>query len=404
MSSSTIFSASTRRTEKKSRRRSESVAAIERVSRDRREPIADYNQDHDVATLICTELSRAILSEPNINLGKFFKSVNDSRRDINKSDTTVLVTAAVLADIGNKTMSDALLAKSRTLTKMYERMNLVSEDVRGMFVTMLFALSPDFVAMIETVIKVAIERSSARGTAKKDDDPLTTALARLTIDKTISPTELRKASSFDRDRALSFEPESRRTSIQKTPISLIDSKDFYTIKEQSQKERHKITESDLLSYNARRRSGESMEFNDVFRTAAEPVSVEVGRSSRRPSDRRGLGYRKQSSPPSSYMSAMNKILGSHNTKSVDLNTGDVSYRRPVVQDFLDSASVSTSVYNAPPDVRSEYDSTPNTSFARKPLPTEYYLPSEVAYSPEANKAVPARKDSFEDLLMRNGFS
>lgn len=404
MSSSTIFSSSSKKTEKKRSRRSESVAAIQRVSKSRREPTADYKAEHDVVTLICTELSRAILLVPNVDLGSFSRTVSDSRRDINKSDTTILVTAAVLANIGNLDMSRELLYKSATLTKIYEKMNLRNDEVRNIFVTMLFALNPDFVAMIERVIKIAIDRSSARGVLRQDDDPLTTALARLTIDKTISPTELRKASSFDADLEPTLEVNSKRASIQKTPISLVSAKDFYEMSTASTKSRHRITESDLMNYSKRRRSGQEQDFEDVFVTAEVPVAIDVAKTMRKPRDRSGLGYIKKSSPPSSYISAMNKILGSHNTKTVDLSTGEVSYRKPVVQDFLDTESVSASVFNQVPDVRSEYDSTPNTSKSMKPLPTEFYLPSEVAYQPEKSTKTITRVDSFELLLRKNGYS
>jgi hypothetical protein len=404
MSTSTVFSRSSRKADRKSSRRSESVAAIERVARSRREPIADYNSDHDVATLICTELSRAILLEPNVNLGSFFKVANDSRRDINKSDSTVLVTAAILATIGNKNMSKQLLNKSMTLTKIYEKMNLHSDEIRDTLVTMLFALSPTFVEMIEKVIKMAINRSADRGVPMKDVDPLYTALARLAIDRTISPVEMRRASSFDADKDPTLRLESKRTSITKTPVAMIGPADFELMAREARAERHRINEKDLRDYAVRRKSGTEIEFEETFRSADAPVAIANSRRTRRMGDRRGLGYTEQASKASEHIAAMNKILGSHTTKSIDITTGEVNYRRPQVTDYLDSESVSGSIFNAPPDVRSEYESTPDTRQAVRPLPTEYYLPSEAdTIVPNSGSNI-RRVDSFEELLRKNGFT
>lgn len=404
MSLSTIFSVASDRGKAKPRKRSESVSAMARVSKNRREPSANYSPDYDVSTLICTEISRAIMLVPNVNLGSFFGMANDARRDINKSDTTILVTAAVLASIGNKEMSKRLLDKSSTLTKIYERMGLNSDEIRNILVTMLFALSPGFVQMIEKVIKLTVDRSSKRGTEKKDDDPMVTALARLTIDNTISPSELRKASSFDVEKEPSFALEAGRTSIQNTPVSLISADDFYKEAEKAKKDRHRISEKDLMSYSVRRHSGDESEFSEVFRSAQEPVAVRSVANSRKTYDRRGLGYTSANRVHPDYISAMNKIIGSHNTKSIDINTGEVSYRKPNVQDFHDSESVSASVYDRPPDVGSEYAPFPAKLVVKKPLPSDLFLPDDIASKVDDDSKTVKKVDSFEMLLREAGYS
>jgi hypothetical protein len=400
-----LISSRTGRTQvdaKRGRKRSESVTGIERVSRDRRNPHAGFSDEHDVATMICVELSRGIFMSPNVSTGVFFKTVSDSRRDINKSDTTLIVACAILDHIGNKVMADKLLSKSSTLSKYYQKMNLDNAEVRKLFVTMLFALSPDFASMIEKVLIIALQRSSADATAKKDESPVVSAFARLTIDKDITPTELRRAGSFDKDKELSLSPESRRFSIQNTPLEYYSPTVVDAIKESNERRRKTIKDADLIAYAGRRRSGTERDFSEVFPSAVEPVAVEVARNARKLGNRRGVGYLTTSVADANYVDAVNRILGSQNVKSVDLDTGNVRYRKPVVTDFLDSTSVSESVYNKVPDVASEYNPLPDMSEVKRPLPTEYYLPSTIAPSEVTIRPKVDRKDSFEELLKAEG--
>lgn len=280
------------------------------------------------------------------------------------------------------------------------------KDTREMFVTMLFALSPNFVALIEKTIKIAVDRSSAKGSPTKDHDPLEAALARLTMTKDIKNTELRRSSSFDSDKEISLEGESRRTSIARTPKHMIAEGSFTAAAEEASKTLTSIRSRDLYEFNRRRRSGDRIEFRDTFRSAAEPVSVTMERDAnvRHSYDRRGIGYADSREGQSALISSMNQVLGSLNTKSVDYSTGEVHYRKPQVQDFLDSESVSASVYRTAPDVASEYETTINTGAAKKPLPTEYYLPSTVGSDVTVVAKKLNRVDSFEELLRQEGYA
>jgi hypothetical protein len=400
-----LFSSKTSRTQQEvrgRRKRSESVSGIKDVAKERRNPFVNYSEDNDVVTMICAELGRGILMSPKVDTGILFKTSADSRRDINKSDTTVLITCAILDHIGNKEMSSRLLNKSSTISRYYDKLNLNNNEVRTMFVTMIFALSPDFVAMVEKTLILTIERSSSQATAKRDDDPMTTALAKLTISKEMTPRELRRAGSFDDEKQLSLSPEAKRFSLQATPTEYYAPSLRDAINKSERNRRHRIVEGDLINYNVRRRSGTEMDFSEVFPSAIPPVAIEVAESSRRPKDKRGLGFQSRHKEENEHIQAMNRILGSHNVKSVDLNTGEIRVRKPNVTDFLDSESVSGSIFDKVPDVESVYNSTPDTKDVKRPLPTEYYLPSVAAESKVTVKSKLARVDSFEELMKREG--
>lgn len=400
-----MFSSLSRTTERtdrtaRPRRRSESVSALKRVKDSSRIPAVRIDDESDVATLVCKEIGRAMMMDSTMNMGVFLKSASNARRDIGMSDATVLISVAVLNHVGNTNMAEKLLSKSATLSKYYERMGLKDAVVREMLVTMLFALNPLFVEMLEKCVKMAMDRSTASRRGPDRSEEMSNALSLLTLEGAITTDEYVKALEDTPASAVSLEPEARRFSLQRTPIDMIAPSDSASVVEAKPKKRYRINEEDLRAYGRRRNSGNEIEFDQVFFSAKKPVMVET----RNPRDRTGLGYSRapRTKNDEDHIAAMNRILGSQSIASANLETGEVTRRRPRVMDFIESEAISQSVLISAPDLASNVETTVNTSSAKAPVPTDFGLPrSTFDYDARTNKRV-ARVDSFEELVRSEG--
>jgi hypothetical protein len=380
---------------KRVRRRSESVSGIKKVKEKRRLPAVNLDDEIDVATLVCTEISRAIMLAPDLNLGTFFKTSSNSRRDINISDATLIISTAILAHIGNKRMSDRLLNKSATVNEYYTKMGLKDPIVREMMVTMLFALTPAFAKMVETSIRLSLDRSALETTHPKADSDVSKALIAIGDEGLLKNTELEIIASEPSGRASSVYMRDRRDSIQRTPTELITPDDSASVITSVKRE---ITgEKDIMSYINRKKRGVIMKFEEQFPLARRPTVVNFN------NNKAGIGYKQEVKTDrrtsDSWAKEMNNILGSQTILSIDHNTGKESRRRPRVEDYLDSEPVAASVLNSPPDVRSTVEH--NYSFDKVDFPsyvkTESYLPRSVVGSELSNNKNVQVKDSLEEL-------
>jgi len=396
------FSRTTDRSDRtvRPRRRSESVSAINRVKDSNRIPAVKIGSESDVATLVCLEVSRAMMMVPAMNMEVFLKSATHARRDIGMSDSTVLISVAILSHIGNEEMAEKLLSKSATLTKYYDRMGLKDKVTRGMLVTMLFALNPLFVDMLEKTVKITMDRSSSERRGPDTESEVSNALSLLTLEGTITAAECVKAMEDSPELAISLSPEARRFSIQKTPTEMIAPADSISVVNEKPRRRYRIDEKDLMEYKRRARAGNEPEFNEVFRSAPKPVVIEP----RTKSDKTGIGYsaKADNNQNAYYKLAMDRILGSHTVKSVNMQTGEVTSRKPNVMDFIESEGISASVLEEAPDVASHIDENFKLGKVKKLLPTDFALPRSLYDSSEIKGKGAKRQDSFEELLRAEG--
>jgi hypothetical protein len=374
------------------RRRSKSVAtdSTERIRDDRRIPAIQMKDEKDVGTLVCTEISRAMLIKPGADLKVFLKSASDSRRDINISDSTVLISVAILDHIGNREMAKVLLSKSDTLTRYYERMGLKDAGIRSLFVTMLFALCPDFTAALEQSMIICLQRSSANGKDPLVEGASRAAMSVLALEGNISTKELTRTLSFDEGNEISLAPLARRIPVTRAPMDLVSPWDSISNTSRSAENSPGFNDSDLMKYSMRRRLGKEPDFCDVFKSAKQPVKV----TNRRVSDKSGIGFNNNFISDQDPISQINSLLGSMKVKSVDPRSGTISYRSPRVSDFLDSEEVSTSAYYVAPDVKSQFELDVDYRNNNFPLPTDFTLPT-TAYVTDNTKQ--QSKEPEEDL-------
>jgi len=227
----------------------------------------------DVATLTCVELSRAIMTRPDINTGSLFGTIGASRNEVNKSDSVLVITAAILETIGNAKAAKDILNKSRTVTEFYLAMNLNNEKLRTSFVIMLFALAPEFVKMTESALRSSLEQVQSMTSAPHAETKLFNASAELMREGIITDVEqikmMRDFTKISIDPSLTIDS----SSIQNTPKEMIGSDDSvsnvgnpYIAKSDSP-----LSTMGIMRYMKRNPTNMADNFYDVFPNAKRPV-------------------------------------------------------------------------------------------------------------------------------------
>jgi len=373
---------------KRDKKRSRSVEPAVRSRVSYRSPALKFDEDEDTATRTCIEISRSMMREPNVSTGRLFETASNSRRDIHKSDAVIVISAAILAHLGNSTMATETLKKSNTCKGYYTKMGLEDNLIREMFVTMLFALNPNFVTMVERSLIISLTRATKIGTDEYSGRQMVSVVKTLHDEGTIVDDDLitmltPKTPTLVPKMAARYHP------VFDTPIHPNDSVSLINAPVAA---RRRISEKDINTYIKRRKEGQELEFESVFPSASAPIRLKANRG------KAGLGYVARQNQVSEFDKLANNVLGSLDVRSVNLNTGAESRRKPRVEDFLESEETSESVMYQPPDSENNNWQNLDKSKMRPPSPTELYLPDSVANQTTATTQVPKRMDSYEALM------
>jgi len=308
-----------------------------------RSPAVDMKEVEDVSTLACVELSRSIMRRPEVNTGSFFKIVSASRNDVNKSDAVLVISAAVLESIGNQRAAKSLLSKSRTVSEFYERMRLDDESMRQSFVIMLFAIAPEFVKMVETSIKMSLERVQDITSAPHANSKIVEAMGELYKSGSVSPTEHQKM--LDEAMSMDKTPESAdlRFSFTETPPDMIGFEDSAS---QTGNKSPSLTASamntaGLMRYIKRTPAYKKSNFIYDVPTNNQPVVNSMTFNK----NRQGLGYNTALSSfddnmsESQFTTAMNNLLPRPPVKKrYSLTSADkIKFKNPEVESVVDSS-------------------------------------------------------------------
>jgi hypothetical protein len=239
----------------------------------------------DVATSACVEVSRAIMTRPEVNTGSLFKLIAASRHNANKSDAVLVITAAILESIGNSKASRDILNRSKTVSIFYKQMRLDDPSLRTSFTIMLFALAPEFVKMIETSVKLSIERVQAITEAPYAETKFFKAASALVESGSVSPTEY---GTLIKDvTKLEIRSSADRNSIQLTPTDMVSADD--SVSQVGSRERGRlesnVTTSGLMDFIKEKRANPDAEFYDKFKEARRPIQAPFR------ARREGLGFK-----------------------------------------------------------------------------------------------------------------
>jgi len=280
-----------------------------------RHPAVDMRTITDVPTLACVEMSREILLRPEMNTKTFFSTIVASREDVNKSDAVIMIAAAILEHIGNKRAATSILSKSRSVTEFYKVMRLDDSRLREAFVVLLFAVAPEFVKMIESSLKIALERVQDVTDAPHADTKLLLATGELARSNTVSQSEyssLLKDVTKMRISTVKDSPSDDNSYILSAEVRANDSISRVGAARSTVTDQ-RFTSADIMKYIKEQRTGAKKEFYDAFPSVTRPISESVSFNK----TRTGLGFSGSASAvandgsKSEFSEVMNKLLPKH---------------------------------------------------------------------------------------------
>lgn len=187
-----------------------------------RTPKIVVREGSDVLTEICAEIGKRVVSNPDIRTGKLFELSRDSNLALNQSDIIILISSAILDEMGNTRGADKSLSASNTVGKMYEKMGLNDQSVRRMFVTALISVNPAIVQIIEASITLALEELRFETKAPHSNIQLENSMKLMKIDGSVTGSQFSSMAEARKDVeiAQSVASRTRRNSIQTTPTEL----------------------------------------------------------------------------------------------------------------------------------------------------------------------------------------
>lgn len=264
-----------------------SATALSLNPRSGRQPSIDMRTIEDVSTLSCVEMSRQIMRKPEVDTGKLFSAIAASRNSVNKSDAVIVITAAVLETIGNKHAAESMLSKSRTVMSFYKSMRLDDATMRNSFVIMLFALSPEFVKMIESAVKLSIERVQDITEAPHATEKMVMAAGELMKDGSITVNEHSKIISDMHSLTIDTNVGTVMDPITSPGMDGISANDSASMvgKGRVVKDDSPLNTLGIMRYIKNTPSAARSNFSHEFPMVRQPVSLQSNRA------RQGIGFK-----------------------------------------------------------------------------------------------------------------
>lgn len=129
------------------------------------EPVWNFDDDNDPLTIVCQEMTEAVMINPSVDMASYATLVENSSSDMNKSDVCLLVLGAITCRIGMQDMSNRFLSESDSVNAMFNSLNLSNTANLNMFCTMLGILAPEILKTIESSIFASMRRLSGKNSA-----------------------------------------------------------------------------------------------------------------------------------------------------------------------------------------------------------------------------------------------
>jgi len=399
MSSTTRTNSGRREKDRSTRQKAErrdSGYADERV----RAPRIDMRYGTNARDQIAYTVAEEILKDPSVDTGKLIETIDSSNSILNVSDATLLVSSAILANIGASRQSASVLKRSATVARMYARFRLDDPSVLKDFTTLIFTLSSGIRKTVEAAVISSMKIRSEQTDAADDAPVVISAFTRLANQGLISKTDAASTVvSAIKSNSGSSMMSRIKSAVSTASASVAPSDSVSRVgasPNSSPESAHSLAEGDLMSYVSRRKTGVEPKFEHVFKHAAPPIAVTI------PSQRtrHGLGYTSRPSPGYDFNAMITDLdtaisgMGMSNTRTAAEDNS--SETRPIIN----TTPVSASVFNEVPDDASDAEWTMDMRNAPKPLPSTIMTDeSESTVMPTMNR-VPARVHSptLEEIL------
>jgi hypothetical protein len=349
---------------------------------------------------IAFTIAEEILKDPAVDTGKLLSTIEASNSVLNVSDATLLVSSAVLSNIGAIKQAESVLSKSATVSRMFKRFQLDDPMILKDFTTLIFTLSSGIRKTVEAAVISSLKIRAETTTAGEDSPVVINTFARLAQEGTITIKEAKEsvvsALMLPSEEGLRARIKSAVSSATRS-VAPSDSISRVASSSSSSPDSPKLSgESDLREFAKRRRSGVEPEFEQIFRRVAPPVAVTIPSQA----TRAGLGY--IAKPNSGFdMSAMITDMNSAFTNLSARNTmNDRDRLKLDTTPIIGRTPVSPDVFEYVADESSEAVWTSEMKNPSAPLPSGFTgsTASSATVTNKNQNHLGAQSSALNDLL------
>lgn len=249
-------------------------------------PLWDFDDEHDVATIMGQTIFECILGGASVSMSSYINMVDNCNSDLTKSDLTVLISASILQRLGMSQESSNMLALSDQVDRLYKNMNLTDKSNNNMFSTMIMILCPEVIKQIEMAMITAISKNTRRTKAPHTESRLVTAMKSITLSDDTLPNDLNIAqqaamsnsSKLLMDIPVDFVSKRTETSDDVEPAESISNRNSNANKN--------LSTNDIMKFIRENKSvnNTAKAFDSKFDPLKKPVSLVTKK------DKTGLGY------------------------------------------------------------------------------------------------------------------
>jgi len=258
----------------------------QKLTQEENEPLWQFDEDNDVASIVCQELSKCVIEDPSVNLLSMNLIRNSSNADQNKSDVTLLLLSSITRKLGMKSTSDKFLNESDVVHNLFNKMGLEDNSTLNMFVVLVCTLSPEFVKTVEIALFTAMRRHSRDTTVKHTMSRVESALNGLSISE-IADDEETAIAGFNANIRSKRNIEFVASSVLSPSIERTITPDDSASRRMESLRNDKgwvMEEDDLMAMIRDRKAGTHLNVEDRFPKVDKPITPI------RSKDREGLGF------------------------------------------------------------------------------------------------------------------
>jgi len=141
------------------------------------EPLWEFDDENDAASIVCQEIGSALIHDPGVNLTSLNSLIASVEDGMNKSNTVLLILVSVCNKVGLPLVADTYLAESEVVAQLYKKLNLTDAQALNMFTSMINILCPEIIKTVQVALQIAMTRSSRRSKATHTQSRVQSALA-----------------------------------------------------------------------------------------------------------------------------------------------------------------------------------------------------------------------------------
>jgi hypothetical protein len=158
-------------------RRSNASRNLGKVASKDPEPLWEFDDENDAASIVCQEIGTALIHDPGVNLNSLNSLIGSVEDSMNKSNTVLLILVSICKKVGLPIVAETYLAESDVVAQLFKKLNLDDPQALNMFTSMINILCPEIIKTVQVALQIAMTRSSRRSKATHTQSRVQSALA-----------------------------------------------------------------------------------------------------------------------------------------------------------------------------------------------------------------------------------